>query len=86
MIRDKATAKSVLDLVNKGHRLLMDSLKLVEAKCSEEEYKEFQSEMAQVLGQLFFMVMEPIYREHPSLAPPDTPKEFMDSWAKKSSE
>ena len=86
MIRDKATAKSVLDLVNKGHSLLMDSLKLVETKCSEEEYKEFQSKMAQVLGQLFFMVMEPIYREHPSLAPPDTPKEFMDSWVKKSSQ
>jgi len=50
-----------LDLVNKGHSLLMDSLKLVEDECSIEEYKEFQSEMAQVLGQLFFQVMEPTY-------------------------
>jgi hypothetical protein len=82
MIRDEAIAKNALDLMNRGHSLLMDSLRLVEAKCSDEEYKAFQSEMAQVLGQLFFLVMEPIYREHPSLAPPDTPKEFLDKWCK----
>lgn len=82
MIRDEKIAKSALDLMNKSHGLLMDSLKLVEAGCSEEEYKAFQSEIAQVIGQLFFLVMEPIYREHPSLAPPDTPKEFIDKWRK----
>jgi len=83
-IRDEAIAESALNLLNKGHSLLMDSLRLVEDKCSEQEYKEFQSAMAQVLGRLFFLVMEPIYREHPSLAPSDTPKEFLDVWCKTS--
>ena len=82
MIRDEAVAKSALDLMNRGHSLLMDSLRLIEQRCSEEEYKHFQSEMAQVVGQLFFLVMEPIYRQHPSLARPDTPKEFLDAWRK----
>jgi hypothetical protein len=82
MIKDEGVAKSVLDLMNRGHSLLMDSLRLAEAKCPDQEYKAFQSEMAQVLGQLFFLVMEPIYREHPSLAPPDTPQEFLDRWRK----
>lgn len=54
MIRDETIAKSVLELTHKSHNLLMDSLKLVEANCSGEEYKAFQSEMAQVLGQVFF--------------------------------
>lgn len=84
MIRDDATAKSVLDSMNKAHALLMDSLKLVEKTCSEEEYKKVQSGMAHVLGRLFFLLMEPIYREHPSLAPPDTPQEFLDDWHKSS--
>jgi len=84
MIRDEAIAKSALDLMNKAHALLMDSLKLVQQKCSDEEYKEFQSGMAHVLGRLFFLVMEPIYREHPSLVPPETPKEFIEGWRKKS--
>jgi hypothetical protein len=79
-IRDEAIAKCALDLMNQGHSLLMDSLKLVQEKCSDEEYKAVQSEMAQVLGRLFFLVMEPIYREHPSLAPPDTTSEFLDEW------
>jgi hypothetical protein len=84
MIQDDVTAKRALGLMNKAHALLMDSLRLVEKKCSEEEYKEFQSGMAHVLGRLFFLLMEPIYREHPSLAPPDTPKEFKDAWQKDS--
>ncbi|HEY6254149.1 MAG TPA: hypothetical protein VI685_29695, partial [Candidatus Angelobacter sp.] len=84
MIKDEAIAKSVLDLMNRSHSLLVDSLRLVEAKCSDKEYTAFQSEMAQVLGQLFFLVMEPIYRAHPSLAPLDTPRDFLDRWHKNS--
>jgi hypothetical protein len=75
-----------LDLMNKAHVLLMDSLKFVQENCSPEEYKEFQAGMAHVLGRLFFLLMEPIYMEHPSLAPSDTPKEFIESWRKRSSE
>jgi hypothetical protein len=80
MIRNEETAKSALELMNSAHKLLMDSLKLVEEKCSNEERKEFERRMAHVLWQLFSVLMDPIYREHPSLAPPDTPKEFMDAW------
>ena len=83
MIKDDAIARTALDMMNNAHKLLMDSLRLVQEKCSDEERKEFQTGMAHVLGRLFFLLMEPIYREHPSLAPPDTPKEFMDSWVKK---
>jgi hypothetical protein len=86
MIRDDATAKSALDLMNKAHTLLMDSLRLVQKNCSDKEFREFQAEMAQVLGHLFFLLMEPIYREHPTLAPADTPNEFIERWRKKPSE
>jgi len=80
MIQDDAVAKETLSLMEKAHRLLMDSLELVRQRCTPAESKEYQAAMAQVLGRLFFLVMEPIYREHPSLAPPDTPKQFLDSW------
>jgi hypothetical protein len=84
MIRDEAIAKNALDLISKAHNLLMSSLSVVEANCSGAEYKEFQSEMAQVLGRLFSLVMEPICREHPALVPADTPKDFLDRWRKSS--
>ena len=84
MIRDETIAKSALDLMNKAHTVLMDSLKLVQDNCSDEESRQYQTGMAHVLGRLFFLLMEPIYREHPSLAPPDTPKDFIDAWKKES--
>ena len=80
MIRDDEVAKGALSLSENAHKLLMESLALVREKCTPEESKEFQGAMAQVLGRLFFLVIEPIYREHPSLAPPDTPQQFLDSW------
>jgi hypothetical protein len=86
MIRDEMTAKTALDLMNKAHALLMDSLRLVKQNCLDEEFRAFQAEIAQVLGHLFFLLMEPIYREHPTLAPADTPKEFIERWHKKPSD
>lgn len=82
MIRNNAVAKDALSLMESAHASLMESLALVKGKCTQDESENFRAAMAQVLGMLFFLVMEPIYREHPSLAPPDTPKEFLESWNK----
>ena len=73
MIRDNAVAKDALSLMETANALLTKSLAPVREKSTPEEYKDFQAAMAQVLGRLFFLVMEPIYRQHPSLAPADTP-------------
>jgi hypothetical protein len=81
MIQDDALAKDALSLIENANGQLIKSLGLVQEK-SPAEYEEFRGAMAQVLGRLFFLVMEPIYREHPSLAHADTPKEFRDSWSK----
>jgi hypothetical protein len=81
MIRDKQKAGTALDQMEKAHGLLMNSLKFVKENCPDNEYKAYRAGMAQVLGQLYFLVMEPIYRQHPSLAPPDTPKEFLAEWS-----
>jgi len=80
MIRDKQTARAALQQIEKAHKLLMDSLGAVKSNCSDDEYKAYRAGMAQVLGHLFFLVMEPIYRQHPSLAPADTPPEFIKRW------
>lgn len=81
MIQDDALAKDALSLIENANGLLIKSLALVREK-SPGEYADFRDAMAQALGRLFFLVMEPVYRQHPSLAPPDSPKEFLDSWNK----
>ncbi len=86
MIREKKTATAAIELLEKAHKLLIGSLSSVKENCSDDEYKLFRAGMSQVLGQLFFLVMEPIYRQHPSLAPSDTPQEFVTEWSKVSKE
>jgi hypothetical protein len=82
MIRDAQTAKLALDLMDQADKLLMESIELVRVNCSDEEHKSYRRAMAHVVGPLFFLVMEPIYGLHPSLAPPGTPREFTEAWAK----
>jgi hypothetical protein len=82
MIRDAQTAKRVLDLMDEADKRLVESLEIVRTGCSDEEYKAYQAAMAQVAGRLFFLLMEPIYCEHPSLAPPDAPSDFVERWKK----
>ena len=82
MIRDDAVAKDALSLMENAHALLMQSLALVREKCDQDESNEFRVAMAQVLGRLFFLVMEPIYREHPTLAPPDSEKSRLHAISK----
>jgi hypothetical protein len=82
MIQDVNTAKRALELIEQADKLLIESMDLVRSGCSDEEHKDYRRGMAHVTGRLFFLVMEPIYRQHPSLAPPDTPPEFLEAWAK----
>ena len=70
--------------MDKAHKALTESLELVRANCSDEEYKAYRSGIAQVDGRLFFLLMEPIYCQHPSLIPPDTPTDFVERWTRKS--
>lgn len=80
MIRDKQVASLVINGLEEANKLLADSADMVKSRCTDAEYQAYRSGMAHVQGRLFFLVMEPIYREHPSLAPPDTPQEFISEW------
>jgi hypothetical protein len=82
MIHEPQTAKRVLELMCEAHNSLSASLEVVRLNCPDEEYKEYRKGMAQVLGRLFFLLMNPIYHEHPYLAPADAPAEFTESWNK----
>ena len=80
MIRDESTAREAVELAQQANKLLMDSLALVRSNCSKEEYEAYRSGITQATARLFFLVMEPIYRAHLSLAPPDTPPDFLERW------
>jgi hypothetical protein len=82
MIRDRQTACRALELVDNANKMLSESLELVRTSCPQEEYEAYLPGIAQVTGRLFLLVMQPIYIQHPALIPADTPREFVEAWAK----
>src|SRR5258708_10174255 len=80
LIRNAETARQAVELARQANKLLIDSLELVRSNCSNEEYEAYKRGIAHVTGSLFFLVVEPVYSAHPSLAPPDTPAEFLERW------
>jgi hypothetical protein len=69
MIRDEVVAARVAKAAQEAYRILDDSAALVRAECSEEEIKQYVQAVGNVLYEVIFRVMEPLYIEHPSLKP-----------------
>lgn len=60
MIKDLETAREAARQLNEAHGMLMQTLGFVQQKCPDEEFKPFLSGMAQVLGRIFFLLLNPI--------------------------
>lgn len=69
MIKDKQIAKEVYDLMLTHYQQLNESVIKVMERCSEEEFKEYRFAVGHILGEEFFQVIEPLYKEHPELKP-----------------
>jgi hypothetical protein len=69
MIHDEEVAKQVSDLMAGVCRRIEESLRLVQEKCSEEEFLRYQRAAASVMGYAYMDVLRPLYHEHPSLKP-----------------
>ena len=50
---------------------LDESLMLVQEKSSKSEFKEYRRAVGKIMGYMLTEVMNVIYREHPSLRPPE---------------
>ena len=67
--------KDVAETIN---RLMLDygakldsSVKLVMDTSSAEEFEAYRMAVAQIMGTMLLDIMNPIYREHPDLKPPE---------------
>lgn len=71
MISDKSLASKVSELILEANRILNDAVLLVDENGSAEELKEFKLAIGQVSGELLLSVVNPLYRKHPELKPPE---------------
>ncbi|SOF00390.1 hypothetical protein SAMN05446635_8447 [Burkholderia sp. OK233] len=48
-----------------------DAIILVQDRCPDDEFKEFRLAMGTLLDRLYVLGLEPLYEEHPDIAPPE---------------
>jgi len=69
LIKDKSVAQQISELMLEYSERINESIRLVQDKCSLEEFKTYRLAAAKVMGEMFLEVMNPLYREHPDLKP-----------------
>jgi hypothetical protein len=70
MIKNDAVARQISDLMIEISGRLDASIVTVEENCSSEEFKIYRRAVGSILGEILLEVMNPLYKEHPSLKPP----------------
>ncbi len=71
MIRDPKIAQQISNLMLEFQSRLDNSIAMVRANCSPEEFANYRRAVGRVMGEMLLAVLNPLYKEHPSLKPPE---------------
>ena len=71
LIEDPETAKYVSNLFLSINDQMDESIRSVENRISAEEYKAYKRGIGYVMYEVFEKILEPLYKQHPSLKPPE---------------
>lgn len=69
MIHDKELAKQINDLMERCSKEVDESIRLVQQKCTSEEFKAYRRGAGMVMGYIYTDVLAPLWKEHPELEP-----------------
>lgn len=70
MISNANTAKQISQLMLDVFRRLDESVEMVRNSCPPEETKAYRQAVGRVVNPILFEVLEPLYKQNPSLKPP----------------
>jgi hypothetical protein len=68
---DKAIAKQISALMLEYGAKLDETVSLVRAHSSNDDFKKYREAVGRILGYMLLDIMNPLYEEHPDLKPPD---------------
>lgn len=71
MIHDKEIAKQVIDVLDDCSSRINESIRLVQQRCSEEEFAKYRKAAGFVMGYIYTEVVAPLHHKHPELEPPE---------------
>lgn len=66
----QATAAEVLSLAREAAAKINESIKVVQANEPPDVFEHYRTAAGQVMGELYFSIIEPILEQHPGLTPP----------------
>ncbi|SOF00388.1 hypothetical protein SAMN05446635_8445 [Burkholderia sp. OK233] len=65
---DKETAKNIDKTLRDAFRSVEDAIRLVQARCSVEEFEFFRTEAGRVAGGITLLLL-PLWEDYPDIAP-----------------
>jgi hypothetical protein len=68
---DRETASSVSNRLVRVHKEMRDTVAFLKTTCNENEYKRYGKQPAMAMTTIGVDILEPIWREHPHLRPPE---------------
>ncbi len=68
---DRATAGRVEELLRHVTKELDDSIGIVMEASPPDEFQSYRRLAGDLMGAIFLDILQPIYREHPDLTPPE---------------
>ena len=71
MIEDEKIAKEIIAVLNDCSSKLNESIRLVQQKCTHEEFQNYRRGAGFVIGYIYTEVLAKIYHKHPQLEPPE---------------
>ena len=76
MIKDEETARQVIAALDEASSVINESIRLVQNRCSNDEFAAYRRAAGFVMGYLYTDVLAPLYKQHPSLEPPELKPPF----------
>lgn len=71
MIHSHDIAKQLIDTLDDCSEKINESIRLVQEKCSDEEFQAYRKAAGFVMGYIYTDVVAPLHKEHPDLEPPE---------------
>jgi hypothetical protein len=74
MIKEKTIAKRVIDVMDDCSERINETIREVQQRCSDEEFRRYRKAAGVVMGYIYTDVVAPLYRQHPELEPEELRK------------
>jgi hypothetical protein len=71
LVSDLNTATRISKLILEANGLLNEAVAVAQRSAAKDEFLEYRQRTAWIMNSIFEQLLEPIYRKHPEIKPPE---------------